>query len=97
MQTLNKPLKFRRYFFEIGPPITSRRAERAGNPSWRNLYEAAILEGDLMNLPLRIEDAKKAIGARLVERTLSDQNGEREALVKALNVLEDLLKMSKAA
>jgi len=49
-----------------------------------------------MNLPLRIEDAKKAIGARLVERTLSNQNGEREALVKALNVLEDLLKMNKA-
>jgi hypothetical protein len=76
--------------------MTSPGAGRFSELHWRNLYEAAVLEIDALKLPDRIEEAKKAIQARLVELTPSDQNSEWEPLMDALNILDDLIKMQKA-
>jgi hypothetical protein len=46
------------------------------------LYEAAVLETNLNKLPGRIEDAKYAIGQRVVKSAIDE--GERGAIVKAL-------------
>jgi hypothetical protein len=49
------------------------------------LYEAAILETNPNKLPGRIEDAKYAIGQRVVKNEIDE--AERRAVVKALNAL----------
>ena len=49
------------------------------------MYEAAILETNPNKLPGRIEDAKYAIGQRVVKSEIDE--GERRAVVKALNAL----------
>jgi hypothetical protein len=65
-------------------------------PHWRCLYEAAVLEVNEAKLPDRIEEARKAIHARLGELTSSAQNSEWEPLIDALNNLDDLLRMHNA-
>jgi hypothetical protein len=52
---------------------------------WMKLYEAAVLETNPNVLPDRIEDAKYAIGQRVVKSTLDE--AERRAVVKTLNAL----------
>jgi hypothetical protein len=74
--------------------MTTLGTARPSDPHWRELYEAAILEIDLKKLPHRIEVAKKAIQDRITELASSGQNGQYEQLMDALNVLDDLLKMS---
>src|SRR3984893_15779164 len=49
------------------------------------LYEAAVLETNPNILPGRIEDAKYAIGQRVVKSRLDED--ERRAVVKTLNAL----------
>lgn len=60
--------------------------------SWKQLYEAALLERDLTLLPQRIADAQNAIveraSALLV--TNGNDNPEMERLTGAHVVLEDL-------
>jgi hypothetical protein len=48
-------------------------------------YEAAVLETNPNLLPGRIEDAKDAIGQRVVQGVIDE--AERRAVVKALNAL----------
>ena len=55
------------------------------NYEWMKLYEAAILETNPNKLPGRIEDAKYAIGQRVVKSEIDE--AERRAVVKALNAL----------
>jgi hypothetical protein len=55
---------------------------------WMMLYEAAVLETNLNKLPGRIEDAKYAIGQRVVKNAIDED--ERLAVVKALNALAAL-------
>ncbi len=55
------------------------------NYEWMKLYEAAILETNPNKLPGRIEDAKYAIGQRVVNSEIDE--AERRAVVKALNAL----------
>ena len=55
------------------------------NYEWMELYEAAVLETNPNLLPDRIEDAKYAIGQRVV--TCAIDEDERRAVVKALNAL----------
>lgn len=59
--------------------------------SWRKLYQAALLEFDVHQLPQRIAEAQKAIGERVVElRPNGDTNSEKEALQDARFALNDL-------
>jgi len=55
---------------------------------WMKLFEAAVLETNPNILPRRIEDAKDAIGQRIVNGAV-DEN-ERRAVVKTLNALAAL-------
>jgi len=64
--------------------------------SWQSkpLYEAAVLECDLTNLPQRLADAQKVVTARMqcLDGTLT--HAEMSALLDAHNVLCDLCKMA---
>jgi hypothetical protein len=55
---------------------------------WMELYEAAVLETDPNMLPGRIEDAKDAIGQRVIKGAIDE--AERRAVVKTLNALAAL-------
>ena len=55
------------------------------NYEWMKLYEAAVLETNPNRLPGRIEDAKYAIGQRVVKNAIDED--ERRAVVKTLNAL----------
>jgi hypothetical protein len=55
---------------------------------WMKFYEAAVLETDLMSLPLRIEAAQNAIGQRVIKIHVEDS--ERREIVRTLNALSVL-------
>jgi hypothetical protein len=63
---------------------------------WRRLYEAAVLEVDQTVLPKRVKIAKKAIHSQIVKLHKEDEAAEVWALMDALNVLDDLLKMHQS-
>jgi hypothetical protein len=52
---------------------------------WMKLFEAAVLETNPNILPRRIEDAKDAIGQRVVRSAIDET--ERRAVVKTLNAI----------
>ena len=62
---------------------------------WRRLYEAAVLEVDQELLPRRVRVAKKAIHLQIVKLHKVDDAGNVWALMHALNVLDDLLRMKE--
>ena len=55
------------------------------NYEWMKLYEAAVLETNPNILSRRIEDAKDAIGRRVVRGAIDET--ERRAVVKTLNAI----------
>ena len=55
------------------------------NYEWMKLYEAAVLETNPNILSRRIEDAKDAIGQRVVRGAIDET--ERRAVVKTLNAI----------
>jgi hypothetical protein len=55
---------------------------------WMKFFEAAALETNPNILPRRIEDAKDAIGQRIIRGTIDET--ERRAVVKTLNALAAL-------
>jgi hypothetical protein len=63
------------------------------NYKWMELYEAAVLETNPHILAGRIEDAKYAIGQRVVKGAIDE--AERRAVVKTLNALA-VLKRERA-
>ena len=63
---------------------------------WQNLFEAALFETEQQVLPRRIHLARKAIKARVDELLCSGENSETNALIEALNVLDDLRRMDLA-
>jgi hypothetical protein len=63
---------------------------------WQNLFEAALFETDLQALPRRIHLARKAIKTRVEQLLCTGENRETDALIEALNVLEELRKMDFA-
>jgi hypothetical protein len=75
----------------MGSPTSQSRDLR-----WRRLYEAAVLEVDLEVLPRRIRVAKKAIHLQILKLHKTDEAGEVWALMDALNVLDDLLRINEA-
>lgn len=60
----------------------------SANYEWMKLYEAAVLETNPNVLPGRIEDAKDAIGQRVVKNAINED--ERRAVIKTLNALAAL-------
>jgi hypothetical protein len=60
--------------------------------SWKDLYEAAILEPDLAKLPERIAAAEKvlAVRARELSYAAADGTEEAESLDDALCILQAL-------
>ena len=62
---------------------------------WRRLYEAALLEVDQEILPRRVRVAKRAIDLQIVKSHKMDEAGDMWALMDALNVLDDLLRMKE--
>jgi hypothetical protein len=57
----------------------------SANYDWMKFYEAAVLETNPNVLPGRIEDAKDAIGQRVVRNVIDE--AERRAVIKTLNAL----------
>ena len=70
-------------------------ASQSRDLRWRQLYEAAVLEEDQETLPRRVRVAKKAINLQIVKLHKMDQAGDIWALMDALNVLDDLLRMNQ--
>jgi hypothetical protein len=60
--------------------------------SWRGLYKAALFETDESKLPLRIEEARRALVSRSRELFAASPSheGEREAIEDALYALHAL-------
>lgn len=60
--------------------------------SWRELYKAALSETDVSKLPLRIEEARRALISRSRElfSTSPNYDGETEAVENALYALQAL-------
>jgi hypothetical protein len=71
-------------------------ASQSRDIRWRRLYEAAVLEVDLKILPRRVRIAKKAIHSQIVKLHKVDEAGDIWALMDALNVLDDLLRINQA-
>jgi hypothetical protein len=69
---------------------TDQSAE--GLRSWRELYNAALFETDASKLPLRIEEARRALVFRSRElfATSPNYDGEVEAIEDALYALHAL-------
>ena len=63
-------------------------ANHGTSPEWRHLYEAAVLELDRGRLPVRIEEARRAILQTL--EYLDPADAQTEPLINALQVLRDL-------
>ena len=67
--------------------------------SWRGLYKAALFETDASRLPLRMEEARRALvflSRELFAASPSD-DGETEAIenaLYALNALENCLRLN---
>ena len=61
--------------------------------SWRGLYKAALFETDASKLPLRIDEARRAMVFRSRERFFAaspSYDGETEAIENALYALKAL-------
>ena len=72
------------------------QASQSHDLRWRRLYEAAVLEVDQEILPRRVRVAKRAIHLQIVKSHKMDEAGEVWALMDALNVLDDLVRMNQA-
>jgi hypothetical protein len=59
------------------------------------LYQAAVLELDTQVLPRRVEAAKAAIHARIVELDASQASTEASQLQDALKILDALLRLNR--
>jgi hypothetical protein len=68
-------------------------SRRSNDPEWKSLYQAAVLELDTRALPRRIEAARAAIQARIVELDTSQASDEASQLQDALKILDALLRM----
>jgi hypothetical protein len=66
-------------------PVPEKKNDVHSTYAWTMFYEAAVLETNPNLLPGRIEDAKDAIGQRVVQGVIDE--AERRAVVKALNAL----------
>jgi len=61
---------------------------------WHNLYEG-VFETNQQALPRRIHLARRVIKTRVEELLCTGENGETDALMEALDVLDELRKMDR--
>jgi hypothetical protein len=80
---------------DYGPSQRSSRVAQSADSRWRRLYEAALVEVDQELLPRRVRVAKMAIHSRIIKLHKVDDAGGVWALMDALHVLDDLLKMNE--
>jgi hypothetical protein len=68
---------------------------RLQHKSWKQLYEAAVLELNEQALPHRILEVQRAVEKRawVMAGENADDTAERDALANAAAVLEDLKRM----
>jgi hypothetical protein len=81
------------------PPVNSR-LQGDSLPTWKKLYENAILELDSSRISSRIFDARRAIVERACELSDPVSSDEYRALNKALhtlNILEEVTVNGNAA
>jgi hypothetical protein len=81
---------------EQGHKHMGSHASQSRDLRWRRLYEAAVVEVDQEILPRRVRAAQKAIHLQIVKLHKVDEAGDVWALMDALNVLNDLLRMNQA-
>ena len=67
---------------------------QSGNCDWKPLYEAALLETDVIKLPERITTARSAILDRIEESFTHSLPGEHRAMDVALINLRKLAQLS---
>ena len=77
----------RSYYVSVSSSLT-----QVSQPSWRQLYEAAMRELDLQVLPLRIETPRQAIETRMLELHSTDLSEGRQ-LTDSLHMLDALVKI----
>src|SRR5438552_6286919 len=77
-------------------PCTPAREAAMSNATWKDLYDAAMVEFDLKKLPERVEAAHQAIRQYLIQkgRTLSAE--ERDEIDDALRTLVTLIQRRAA-
>jgi hypothetical protein len=71
--------------------LASSRQAAMPDPTWQELYNAAIVEFDLTRLPERVEDACHAIHQYRVQKRHTISAAERNELDEALRVLFKLM------
>jgi hypothetical protein len=67
------------------------------NPTWQELYRAAVVESDPIKLNGRIEAARRSIRQRLEQIEDSRDTREREQLNNALDALFTLVARKRSA
>jgi hypothetical protein len=73
---------------KTSPAVTS------GTHSWRQLFEAALLERDNSLMPRRMKDAKDAVLDRITCDSIdSTSPSERKLLLAALNTISELQRL----
>ena len=94
---LEWPLPTAQYPLELPSlPCTPTMEATMSNPTWQDLYDAAMVEFDLKKLPERVEATHQAIRQYLIQkgRTLSAE--ERDEIDDALRTLVTLIQRRAA-
>jgi hypothetical protein len=73
--------------------MSSRDPGPIRGADWQKLYEEAVLELDRTALPSRVQAAKVAIEARIVELRTSQPKDDDSRLENALKILDGLMRM----
>jgi hypothetical protein len=62
-------------------------------PTWKDLYQAALIETDTHQMLVRIKQAERAILDRVEELLISGEDAERGALSDALTAMRHLRRL----
>lgn len=77
------------------PPAT--RPFCLGRSNWKDLLDAAIFETDRDRLAHRIQEARDAIMDEIEDSFQTASSSERQALIRAMNVVRELETTAKNA
>lgn len=77
------------------PPAT--RSFCLGRSNWKDLLDAAIFETDRDRLAHRIQEARDAIMDEIEDSFQTASSSERQALIRAMNVVRELETTAKNA
>jgi hypothetical protein len=74
---------------------TTPSSSAASVAVWRQLFEAALLEGDPVALPRQLRDAKNAIMDRIEDSCGTASLSERRLLLAAMNTISELQRLAQ--